>query len=456
MKTKYDAVVIGAGLTGLTTALLLKRKGFSVLVVEKSDRTGGAIQTKNREGYVYETGPVTASLSNIETVWLFDMLKGKCELELAREEANRRLIFRKGRLLEIPCGLIGGIRTPLFHWKDKLRLLGEPFRKAGMDPDENIASLVVRRMGKSFLDYAVQPFIGGIYAGDPEKLITRLALPKLYHLEQNYGSFIKGAIQKAKLPKSEQEKRVTKKIFSVKGGLGNLTKVLAESVGYEHILLNENCKVFPSGDSGWRVALLSGEVRATYIICTTGGHAVGEIVDFMPASTRASIEKINYAKIVHAAVGVKSAKRLGAKAFGLLLPSVEKRDLLGILYPSTCFDGRASNGKALLSVFLGGVNNPEIIHKTTSGIKEIILQELKRIYGLSGEDIDFIDVFKHYHAIPQYEIACDEALANISGFERMYPGIILAGNMRGGIGIPNRIKQAFDIMSCLMKNDSAV
>jgi len=451
MITKYDAVIIGAGLTGLTTALLLKQKGFSVLVVEKSDRTGGSIQTKRREGYVYETGPGTASLSNIETLLLFDMLKGKCELETAREEAGRRLIFQKGKLREIPSGLIGGILTPLFHWKDKIRLLGEPFRKAGMDPDENIASLVIRRMGKSFLDYAVQPFIGGVYAGDPEKLISRLALPKLYHLEQDYGSFFKGAIQKAKLPKNEQEKRVTKKVFSVKGGLGNLTKALAESVGYEHILLNENCKVFPSDKSGWRVKLLSGDIWATHVICTTGGHAVGEIFDFMPVPTRASIEKINYAKIVQAAVGVKSTKQLDTKAFGLLIPSVEKRDILGILYPSACFEGRASDGKILLSVFLGGVNNSEIINKAVSEIKEIVIKELNLIYGLSEADIDFVDVFKHPHAIPQYEIICDEVWANVSGFEQMYPGIILAGNMRDGIGIPDRIKQAFRITSSFVK-----
>jgi oxygen-dependent protoporphyrinogen oxidase len=449
MTAKYDVVIIGAGLTGLTAALLLKRKGLSVLVVEKSGRPGGSIRTNEKEGYVYESGPVTASLSNIETVWLFDMLKGKCELETAREEADRRLIFRKGKLLEIPCGLVGGIRTPLFQWKDKLRLLGEPFRKAGTDPDESIASLVMRRMGKSFLDYAVQPFIGGIYAGDPERLITRLALPKLYNLEQDYGSFIKGAIQKAKQPKSEQEKRVTKKVFSVKGGLENLTKALAESAGCEHIRLNECCKVFPAVDAGWRVTLSSEEINATYIISTVGSHAAGEIFDFMPVPIRESIEKINYAKIVQAAVGVKRTEQIDTKAFGLLIPSIEKRELLGVLYPSSCFEGRAPDGKTLLSVFLGGINNPEIINKTVSGIKETVVRELNRIYGLSETDIDFIDVFKHCHAIPQYETVCDEALAGISRFERMYPGIILAGNMRDGIGIPNRIKQAFDIASAI-------
>jgi protoporphyrinogen/coproporphyrinogen III oxidase len=115
----------------------------------------------------------------------------------------------------LPSGIIKGITTPLFTFPDKLRLLGEPFRKKGENPNETLADLVLRRMGKSFLDYAIDPFILGIYSGDPAKLVTKFAFPKLYRLEQDYGSFIKGALKKAKEPKTEREKKATKEIFSV-------------------------------------------------------------------------------------------------------------------------------------------------------------------------------------------------------------------------------------------------
>ena len=148
----------------------------------------------------------------------------------------KRYILKNGQWTPLPSGLISAINTPLFTLKDKFRILGEPFRKPGSDPDESVAQLVRRRLGESFLDYAVNPFISGVYAGDPEKLITRYALPKLYALEQNYGSFIKGSIAKARQKKTELEKKATREVFSAKGGLGNLIKALTLKIGKEKIL----------------------------------------------------------------------------------------------------------------------------------------------------------------------------------------------------------------------------
>ena len=80
--------------------------------------------------------------------------------------------------------------------------------------------------------------MSGVYAGDPMRLTTRYALPKLYNLEQTYGSFIKGSIAKAKMPKSDRERLATKQIFSVEGGLENLVRALADGIGRERIVLS--------------------------------------------------------------------------------------------------------------------------------------------------------------------------------------------------------------------------
>jgi oxygen-dependent protoporphyrinogen oxidase len=447
MTERYDAAIIGAGLTGLATACVLKQKGLSVAVVEKSGRTGGAIRTFERDGYVYESGPSTASLSNVETVALFDMLGEKCALEIARRDAEKRYILKDGTLHRLPAGLADGIRTPLFSWTDKFRILAEPFRRAGTDPDESVASLVRRRLGKSFLDYAVQPFIGGVYAGDPEKLVTRLALPKLYALEQEHGSFIRGAVARMmRGGKGGAEKRVTKEVFSVRGGFGKLVEALTGCVGRENILLDQRCKVRRGeGGARWTVVLASGgRFDADHVICAAGAHAVGDVFDFIPPSLRASLESLRHARIVQAAVGIKSVAGVDMKAFGTLVPSIEKRRLLGVLHPSSCFEGRAPDGKTLLSVFMGGINRPEIYEQSDSAIRRLILDELGAIYRLSETDVDFIEIFRHLHAIPQYETVCERLLAEIAAFERANPGIILAGNIRDGIGIPHRIKQAFD------------
>jgi protoporphyrinogen/coproporphyrinogen III oxidase len=207
MHRNTTVVIIGGGLTGLTLAYYLKKSGMVPMVIEKEDRAGGVIRTYREMGFTYESGPNTGVLGNMEVMDLFSDLGGGCELEVANPQAKRRLIWKGGRWHHLPSGLKEAIQTPLFTVGDKLRILGEPFRRRGKDPMESVGSLVKRRMGNSFLDYAVDPFISGIYAGDPDRLVTQYALPKLYRLEQAHGSFIGGAIKK-RSPTRDRRHRV--------------------------------------------------------------------------------------------------------------------------------------------------------------------------------------------------------------------------------------------------------
>ncbi len=216
-----DVVIIGGGLTGLTSALQLKKRGLTVAILEKCDRTGGQIASHNEDGFLFESGPNTGSGASEEVMELYDSLSGRCEIEFARKEAENRWIWKKERFYPLPSGLTSGITTPLVTLGDKLRILGEPFRHKGSDPDETVAAMTVRRLGRSFLDYAVDPFLSGIYAGDPHTLVTRHALPKLYNLEQQYGSFIGGSIQKAKETRKQPASKIRKGIFSTYGVWNN-------------------------------------------------------------------------------------------------------------------------------------------------------------------------------------------------------------------------------------------
>ena len=54
-----SVAIIGAGITGLTTAFYIKRSGVPVTLYEASDRVGGAIQSIRAEGYMAEFGPST-------------------------------------------------------------------------------------------------------------------------------------------------------------------------------------------------------------------------------------------------------------------------------------------------------------------------------------------------------------------------------------------------------------
>lgn len=463
-------VIIGAGLTGLTTAFYLKKYGFEVTVLEKSDRCGGVINTHKENGFVYESGPNTGVLGNAEVVELFEDL-GKADIiEKADTEAERRLIWKKDKWHALPSGLISGINTPLFRMYDKFRILGEPFRKKGSNPYESVADLVKRRMGKSFLNYAVDPFIGGVYAGDPSKLITKFALPKLYNLEQNYGSFIKGAIAKKKEPKDERTKKATREVFSVNNGLQGLIDELVQQIGKENIILNVSNIDTTWSDKGFNIKYTcdsskdnsnsckhisdsdkhttdsdKGELHCHKLVTSCPAHNISKVLTFAKKNELDILSNVEYAAVSQLILGYKNWDGISVNAFGGLVPSIENRDILGVLFTSSFFENRAPKNSVLLSVFMGGKRKPEMIDKTEEELIKIGLNEINTMLKPQKADLVINQIFKHRYAIPQYELSSEERFKMAEDMEDKYDGLYIGGNLKDGIGMADRIKQARNI-----------
>ncbi len=441
--------IIGAGLTGLTTGFYLKKAGFPVTIIEKSEHIGGVIRSIHKNGFLYEKGPNTGVIGNVELLQLFQNLKGKIEPTIADADAKKRLILKNNRWEPLPSGLMSAIRTPLFTWYDKCRILGEPFRKKGTDPDETLADMVRRRMGKSFLSYAVDPFISGIYTGDPETLIPRLALPKLYNLEQDYGSFIRGAIKKSREPKTPLEKQVTKDVFSVKGGLQVLTTALADEIGRDCILTGTTISDLTPEAHQYRIKYSNKDtnddsMKTTMVISTVAAEEFLTFAPFISHTQQQFLTDLRYAKITQVSVGFNTWDGMDIKAFGGLIPTVEHKDILGILFPSSFFKGRAPEGGALFSFFIGGIKKPELFDLSDDDISALVTRELKNLLHTT-QTPDLFEISRYPRAIPQYEISSNKRLETIDAIENTYPGLILAGNIRNGIGISDRVKQAHDI-----------
>lgn len=450
-----DILVIGAGLTGLTTAFRLTRGGKQVHILECSNRVGGQIHTFREDGFVFESGPNTGVISYPEVAELFEALSPACQLETAHEEAKRRLIWKGNSFRALPSGLLSAITTPLFTLGDKFRILGEPFRAKGTNPDESVGELAARRLGKSFLNYAVDPFLSGVYAGDPLKLITRYALPKLYNLEQQYGGFIKGTIAKARLPKTERDRLATKKVFSAAGGLENLAKAMAEAIGSRNITLSASGVTVRPSEKGWLATYTTSEgeqlMHANKVVTTSGAYTLPDLLPFIPREDMDKISNLQYAPVVQASVGIRNTGSLRFNAFGGLVPSCEKKDVLGILFPAACFDNRAPKEGALFSFFIGGVKRAELTRLTDDELKGLITHEFHAMLKFPIQvQPDMIRIFRHPHAIPQYGLSSGERFATIDQLEARYPGLILAGNMKGGIGMTDRIRQATGIAENLL------
>lgn len=451
METPGKVAVIGAGLTGLSTAFHLKKAGIPFTVFEKENRVGGVIQTITEKGFTYEKGPNSGILGAPETVELIESLNQHCSLEIAEPSAKKRLVWKGKKWHQLPSGLWGGITTPLFSWYDKFRILGEPFRAKGTNPDERLDQLVLRRLGRSFLDYAVDPFVLGIYAGDPSWLVPRFALPKLYNLEQNYGSFIGGSIKKMKEPKSNRDRKATRDVFSIRGGLSNLIAALQSEIGSENIILScENLKVSKDPDGSYSVINDTGNrENFTHVISTVGGHALPEAFPFLDTEKVQKITAMKYAKVLQFSLGFNEWKGISLDAFGGLVPWKEQRGLLGVLYLSTIFAGRAPKGGAMFSVFMGGLRKPEIYDLPEAELKQILASEFCSMMGLQEFNPELIRMHHYAHAIPQYGPESEAKLNAISELETEHPGLVFAGNIRNGIGMSDRIKQAAEIVSKL-------
>lgn len=449
MKQQHEIVVIGAGLTGLSTAFHLHRQGRDVVILEKADRVGGQIHTYHENGFTFESGPNTGVVSFPEVAELFQMLEGSCQLEIARESSKRRLIWKGDRFHELPSSPVSAITTPLFRLSDKFRILGEPWRKKGTDPDEPVGALAARRLGKSFYEYAVDPFVSGVYAGDPMKLTTRYALPKLYNLEANYGSFIRGAIAKAKEPKTDRDRLATKKVFSAVGGLQRLVEALSKDLRI--ITSANNLKVMPTADGQWSCTYNgTEEIVCRKVVTTVGAYALPALLPFIPEAQMQKMSNLFYAPIIQVILGVKNTCGLDFPAFGGLVPSKEQKRVLGILFPSSCFEQRCPDGGALYSYFIGGACHTDYLQKSDDEIREITLEAFHSMLKYPADmQPDLLRIFRHEHAIPQYWSDSGERFATIEALQQQYPGLILAGNMRDGIGMGNRIHQGATIASSI-------
>ena len=445
MNRETETVIIGAGLTGLVTAHYLTKAGKDFIILEKENRTGGVIKSGRKNGFLYEHGPNTGVLGTNEAMDLFEDLSGDCTLEIADNVAKTRYVLKNNEWQPLPSGLMSAIKTPLFTTQDKLRLLGEPFRKKGENPNETLAELVKRRMGKSFLDYAVDPFVLGIYAGDPNYLVPKYALPKLYNLEQEFGSFIGGSIKRKRNKELQKQTRYTREVFSVEGGLEKLIEALSKHIEDEKLLLEvQDIHISPS-NGNYHITFNNNkkpyEIVSKQVVTTSVASSLPDLLPFLSQKQKVSIEAMPYAKVVEVNIGFHSWNGFSPGGFGGLIPFSENKDMLGVLFMSTLFRNRAPKGAVLFTVFMGGYRKPHIYDLPEEEIIQILDREFTKIMGINGFHPDLLEIHRYDKAIPQYGADMEGRLEHIAEIEKSYPGLFIGGNVKDGIGMADRIKQ---------------
>jgi oxygen-dependent protoporphyrinogen oxidase len=435
--------VIGGGVAGLTAAFRLRQRGVRVVVYEAGERVGGVVRTERREGYVADLGPNSITAPSPALRALFGELGLQSGLLPASPAARKRYIVKKKKLVPLPTSAQEFLTTRLLSNGAKLAVFGEPLVDAGDGTvDESVATFIRRRFNQEVLDYIANPFVAGIFAGDPEQLSVRHALPRLHGLERTHGSLMKAFAGMLRAKKREEGSpgELAGGMVSFRTGLQDLTDALARELHAELRLRGPVTQV-RAGPKGWTVgAAFQATELYDGVIYAAPAHCVDELDLAFPGGDRLkTLASISYPPVAVLALGFRREDVAHPlDGFGFLVPEVERRHVLGVIFSSTIFPGRAPEGHILLTAFVGGVRNPDLANADLPTITARVHDDLRALLGVGGEP-----TFRAFQlwprAIPQYDLTYGRFKDIMDEVERRNPGFALAGAYREGVALGDAI-----------------
>jgi len=455
MSSLVQALVVGAGISGLATAYALQKSGIETVVVECATRPGGMIQSVKRDGFLLEYGPQSFSgNATLSTICRDLGIDG--ELLVADPKAPRYILM-DGKLRAVPMGP-GLLTSPFLSGGTRLAMLRD-FLGTSAPPsdDESVASFIRRKFSSTLLDRLVGPFVSGIYAGDPERLSARAAFPILHEAELTSGSVIRGAFKTRKARKAKARGAPREKSTLQAFREGNETLILALS-GWldERLRTGVEAVAIESLDCGheakaprFRVAVrgVSGSqtIEAERLVLAVPTHGAARLLSSLDAGFSLPLEAIEYAAVAVVSLGY-SIFDIGdpLKGFGFLVPRSSGLRILGTVWNSSLFPGRAPENHALLTSFVGGATDPAAIQRSSAQLVEMVHKELTPILSVRKEPV-FSNVKVWSQAIPQYNLGHLARLAGVETLRLRFPGLHLAGNYLSGPAIGTCIEQAFKI-----------
>ena len=437
-------VVIGAGISGLSIAWAISRRDPSteVIVLERGARAGGNIRTDVVDGYRCESGPDGFLDNAPATLELVKQLGIEHRLQPSSDAARRRYIFRKGKLREVPTGPLAFLGTRLLSLRGKLRLLCEPFGRRPPQGDESIFGFASRRIGREAAAVMVDSMVSGIFAGDARTLSLRACFPKMWELEQTYGSLVKALIATRRSRKTEDAAGAPAgRLTSFIGGMSELVDTLVERLGPAVRTSSPATFVKRMEGGGWLVGVRGTTIDADAVVMTGPASEAATLLYPLDQSLAEDLHRIPTAPLAVVCLGYDASAAGALPGFGFLVPRSEKLRMLGTLWETSIYPNRAPEGKALLRVMIGGALDPEAPRLTDPEILRTVRDELRRTMGLYAVP-EFVRIVRHHRGIPQYVGGHLDRLARIDGALARLPGMLLAGNSYRGVSINNCIAEA--------------
>lgn len=453
-------VVVGGGVSGLAAAHRLvelaaeRGLGLDLRLLEARGQLGGSIVTKARDGFLIEAGPDSFITQKPWALTLCKRLGLESELVPTNPQCRRTFVARGGVLHPIPEGFLllapsrlwPFVTSRLFSWPGKLRMgldLVLPAHDHGQDGDESLASFVRRRFGQEALERVAQPLVGGIYTADPEKLSLRATMPRFLEMEARHRSLILAMRHSAKpLSHNRGESADSGARYSMfvalSGGMVRLVDVLAARLPSGAVRVDAAVASVRRENGKWRVLLANGHTEvADGMILSCPAYATANIIRPLDPALADELDPIEYASSATMSMAFRREQiARPLDGFGFVVPATERRTVMAVTFNSVKFAGRAPDGWVLMRAFLGGAMQPEVYALADGPLLEAVLRDLRDLIRLQG-DPAFVELYRWPGSMPQYPVGHLDRVRRIERRVERWPGLALAGNAFGGVGIPD-------------------
>jgi oxygen-dependent protoporphyrinogen oxidase len=455
--------VIGGGVSGLGAAHRLTELAeqhnlpIKVDVLEAREQCGGSIVTVRRDGCIVEGGPDSFITQKPWGLALCKRLGLAESIIGTNPDCRRTFVLNKGKLHSIPEGflllapskIMPFVTSKLFSWPGKMRMgldLVLPRHHKDTSVDETLAHFVRRRFGQEALERVAQPLVGGIYTANPEKLSLRATMPRFLEMEAKYRSLIlgmrKGARMMAKARKDRGASTDSGARYSMfvtlTDGMDTLVDTLTERIGRESIRNNATVTRLERQTNGWQMQLADGQaVESDAVILACPSYVSAQLLKGLSADLSNTLDTLEYASsaTMTMAFDEKQFPPL-PDGFGFVVPAAENRTLIAVTFSSVKFEGRSPKGRILMRAFVGGAMQPEVYALSDDELYRGVLRDLRQILGLKGEPT-FSELFRWPRSMPQYPLNHLDWVQQVKDELNRWPGLAVAGNAFGGIGIPD-------------------
>ncbi len=439
--------IIGGGISGLSTAYYLAKRGIPATIYESRPRLGGVIQTESVEGCTIEAGPDSflsvkpAALELIRELGLSD------DVISSNDHLRKTYVRRNGRLLPLPDGLMMMVptkimpllTTPLIGWPTKIRMGMELFRAPERKPnDESVSEFIEEHYGSEAVDYLAEPLLSGIYGGNPRELSVASVLPTFVQLANQYGSLTRGVL--AERAKAKKSVNSTPLFRTLKGGLQQLVDAVTAAMRGKIEVRQARVEAVERAPEGFRFKLEGGWLRANQVVIACEAHSAAQLLPEVDPRVAELLGMVPYSSSMTVTLGYDAANFQAAPdGFGFLVPKKERRILAACTWVSTKFPYRAPEGKVVARCFVGGLDVEQILAQSDDIIIEQVMRELADIAGVTARPL-FSRVFRWPRSMAQYTVGHPQRLAETEARVAAIPGLYLAGNAYTGIGVPDCIR----------------